>query len=159
MIKKEKVWKNAITNRKTKEMLCDTALSVLLNMHFMTIADMPRVKVEFAYLMTDQDGTIGAMFKVNIGQRLALLHPKTYYFGANNGNLHLLDSTVTEEVFQKVKQDMTVMHTMEEGGLQEEHVRQALQKLENQRCSFQKCVSHSTHTPVFWTDSLLQTNS
>lgn len=50
-------------------------------------------------------------------------------------------------------------HTMEEGGLQEEHVRQALQKLENQRCSFQKCVSHSTHTPVFWTDSLLQTNS
>ena len=40
-------------------------------------------------------------------------------------------------------------HTMEEGGLQEEHVRQALQKLENQRCSFQKCVSHSTHTPVF----------
>lgn len=110
MIKKEKVWKNAITNRKTKEMLCDTALSVLLNMHFMTIADMPRVKVEFAYLMTDQDGTIGAMFKVNIGQRLALLHPKTYYFGANDGNLHLLDSTVTEEVFQKVKQDMKAMH-------------------------------------------------
>lgn len=50
-------------------------------------------------------------------------------------------------------------HTMEEGGLQEEHVRQALQKLENQRCSFQKYVSHSTHTPVFWTDSPLQTNS
>ena len=91
-------------------MLCDTALSVLLNMHFMTIADMPRFKVEFAYLMTDQDGTIGAMFKVNIGQRLALLHPKTYYFGANDGNLHLLDSTVTEEVFQKVKQDMKAMH-------------------------------------------------
>ena len=110
MIKKEKVWENAIANRKTKEMLCDTALSVLLNMHYMTLADMPRVKVEFAYLMTDQDGTIGAMFKVNIGQRLALLRPKTYYFGANDGNLHLLDSTVTEDVFQKVKQDMTVMH-------------------------------------------------
>ena len=41
MIKKEKVWENAIANRKTKEMLCDTALSVLLNMHYMTLADMP----------------------------------------------------------------------------------------------------------------------
>ena len=51
MIKKEKVWNDVITNRKTKEMLCDTALSVLLNMHYMTLADMPRVKVEFAYLM------------------------------------------------------------------------------------------------------------
>lgn len=43
-------------------------------------------------------------------------------------------------------------HTMSEGGLQEEHVRQALQKLENQRRKFQECTAGDVCTPVFWTD-------
>lgn len=110
MFKRKLMYKNAISNMGTKEMLCDTALSVLLNMHFMTPDDMPHVKVEFGYLLVDTSGTIFTMFKVTIAQELALLKPKTYYFGADRGGLHLLDGTITEQSFIQIKQDMRKMH-------------------------------------------------
>lgn len=49
-------------------------------------------------------------------------------------------------------------HTASEGGLQEEHVRQALQKLENQHRRFREWTAGGACTPAFWTDGAPQTN-
>lgn len=110
MTEQNVMYANAITDKKVKEHVADQALAILLNNGFITHDEMGRVKIEFGYLMVSNSGEVCAMFKVIISEKIVLLMPRTYYFGANNGNLSLLDSSFTEITFDQIKLDMVKMH-------------------------------------------------
>lgn len=110
MTEQNVMYTNAITDKKLKEHVADQALALLLNNGLMTPGEMPRVKIEFGYLLVSNSGDVCTLFKVIISRKIVLLMPRTYYFGSSNGNLSLLDSSFTEITFDQVTLDMTKMH-------------------------------------------------
>ena len=106
----EKVFENVIDDKKIKEDFGDLAISVLVNGKLIDInKDLKHLVVEFGYLFKISENNFTTMFKMTIPKKL-FSKERVFYFGTQNGNLMLLNSSFNEEMFRKIQHDMFIMH-------------------------------------------------
>ena len=103
---------NAIEDRELKEYFGDAAIALLNNQNLIKVSDdLKNMVVEFAYLFKTQNQPC-AMFKVITPKKL-FKPEKIFYFGSQEGKLHLLNERFNETRFREVQKEMLKLHNVD----------------------------------------------
>ena len=106
-----KPFKNVISNREYKEIIGDNAITLLMNNNYITKDELNHLRLEFGYLLYDEEKDIlSALIKITT-QKKMFHDPKVFYLGTKDSSLLLLDSEkFNDEMFRKISCDMLTMH-------------------------------------------------
>lgn len=110
----KKTYENGITNKKYKEQLADTAISLLVNKKLISIEkDLKNLIVEFGYLLLPENHEeVSSLLKITVPKRL-LQSQKVFYMGVQKGKMMLLTENFDENTFRKISKNMLNMHKVD----------------------------------------------
>ena len=109
-----KVFENAINDLELKEYFGDAAIALLNNQNLIKLPeDLNHMVVEFGYLFKTEDPTKPCtMFKVVPPKKL-FQKERVFYFGSQEGKLHLLNEKFNEDRFREVQKEMFKLHNVD----------------------------------------------